>query len=239
LQEHTALFIEFSETKKTKTGVLQFANRYGLLHSVYDNLKAIAKGMSPNRVIDPAVCTADDWFRAIQEIHNAVQLWQAIEKGEIDVDYRGLKWKNRVIYLPLRVVVDAYGTVQLVDTDAIAPRARDGRLSFADTSMRQALLRNARLGFWSHMNTRLTEHSTSPQLFLTKNEDWQLAFEPADLLGAMWLQFAQVVSGNYQIRVCRGCGRPFQVGAGANRRADAITCKDSCRQKAHRQRQTL
>ena len=87
--------------------------------------------------------------------------------------------------------------------------------------------------FWLILNRLLQSHPTHVRILPTVNGDWQLVFEPKDLLGAIWLQLAQAVAGNYSIKICRGCGKPFQVGGG-NRRADATTCNDTCRQRANR-----
>jgi hypothetical protein len=56
---------------------------------------------------------------------------------------------------------------------------------------------------------------------------------PPNLLAAMWLQFAHAVTGEFQLQLCAGCGKYFQVGPGA-RRADATTCSDACRQRKKR-----
>jgi hypothetical protein len=66
----------------------------------------------------------------------------------------------------------------------------------------------------------------------------ELAFWPFDLWGAILLQFVQAVDGTVQVRRCIGCNRWFKLGQddGA-RRADAQTCSNSCRVRAHRLRQ--
>jgi hypothetical protein len=59
--------------------------------------------------------------------------------------------------------------------------------------------------------------------------------EPVDLLGAMWLQFADAVAGNKRTRVCSVCDQWFLVAAGAGR-TDKEHCSLACRQKAYRKR---
>lgn len=64
----------------------------------------------------------------------------------------------------------------------------------------------------------------------------RLVFVPTNLLAAMWLQFAQAVTGEYPLRTCEGCGEVFQVGKGA-RRIDAKTCGEArCRQRISRKK---
>lgn len=60
-------------------------------------------------------------------------------------------------------------------------------------------------------------------------------YTPVDLLGAMWLQFADAASGNKRTRRCSVCDRWFLVAAGAGR-TDKEHCSLACRQKAYRKR---
>ncbi|QDU21380.1 IS1 family transposase [Urbifossiella limnaea] len=58
---------------------------------------------------------------------------------------------------------------------------------------------------------------------------------PVDLLGALWLQFADTVAGNKRTRRCSVCDRWFLVATGAGR-TDKEHCSLACRQKAYRKR---
>ncbi len=58
---------------------------------------------------------------------------------------------------------------------------------------------------------------------------------PADLLGALWLQFAYAVGQAREYRACRQCGRhfPISVAPGAQQRrvrADKLYCGPKCQQ---------
>jgi hypothetical protein len=57
-----------------------------------------------------------------------------------------------------------------------------------------------------------------------------LKVSPGCLLDALWLELAQSKSVT-KIRECLQCQRPFMVGKGTNRRADAKFCSDECRVK--------
>jgi hypothetical protein len=84
-----------------------------------------------------------------------------------------------------------------------------------------------------------TEKSQSlPALRITRREvslvadpsgKVRLTDKPQNLLGFMADQLASEITKN-QWRVCANtdCGRPFRVGPGAPRRADATTCTDEC-----------
>lgn len=58
---------------------------------------------------------------------------------------------------------------------------------------------------------------------------------PLDLLGAMWLQFADAVAAGKQVRQCPVCSDWFAV-APKHARADKLHCSLACRQKAYRER---
>jgi len=61
LREHTALFIEFSQTSKSKAGILKFAQAYGL--------------------IERNDSTEEVWKQSIIEMGVAVAAWRAVEGG--------------------------------------------------------------------------------------------------------------------------------------------------------------
>lgn len=58
---------------------------------------------------------------------------------------------------------------------------------------------------------------------------WQLQLRPPTLLDAIWLQFAQAITSNAELRTCGHCGKWFEAGQGSDRRAGAKFCSDECR----------
>lgn len=64
-----------------------------------------------------------------------------------------------------------------------------------------------------------------------------LYIEPDNLFSAIWLQFAQAVSANTQMRRCAVCPTWFAYGTGTGRRKSAHYCSDKCRKAAHRNRE--
>lgn len=59
-----------------------------------------------------------------------------------------------------------------------------------------------------------------------------LHIKPNDLLSAMWLQLAQAVSANLNLRRCAQCPAWFTYGTGTGRRKSAHYCSDRCRKAA-------
>jgi hypothetical protein len=58
---------------------------------------------------------------------------------------------------------------------------------------------------------------------------------PANLLHALWLQFALAIVEDTEFRQCPTCGSWFAVSP-ERRRADALYCKEACRIRAYKER---
>jgi hypothetical protein len=54
----------------------------------------------------------------------------------------------------------------------------------------------------------------------------RLRLKTESLIGALWWQLAQKLSGNSMVRQCRHWGTLFEVGLGTKRRGDATFCSD-------------
>ena len=52
----------------------------------------------------------------------------------------------------------------------------------------------------------------------------RLALIPKNLLNALWLQLAQVLTSETAVKSCLYCNELFEVGPGTGRRADARYC---------------
>lgn len=63
-----------------------------------------------------------------------------------------------------------------------------------------------------------------------------LAYVPSSLLGAMWVQLAEELTGARTVRCCGGCGKWFVVDPRSNH-VSKHYCNVACRNRAMRQRQ--
>jgi hypothetical protein len=63
-----------------------------------------------------------------------------------------------------------------------------------------------------------------------------LSYEPHTLRGALWLQLAEAISQNKQLRRCDFCGRWFEVSPRATGKP-RLFCSNACRVKAYKRRQ--
>ena len=88
------------------------------------------------------------------------------------------------------------------------------------------------------VNKNLSTHATYPQLQWSSDPSKpapRLIFKPLNLIGAMWLQFAQAIHQKANIKLCRQCGDAFIVIPSSNRKTKTY-CSDSCRVKFYRSR---
>jgi hypothetical protein len=224
LQDHTGLFRDFSQLALEREAMLEFANEHGLLFGRSSFvLPADSRGKLRPGTRVMAGERFEDWKSAVAEMKMMSELWRAITKRDLAVLQRFVIWQEH--YVGYRI---PGGRQSIIANSRLDPNG------FAGFEKGDLLL-PSRIGLQSELNERLAgTQSTVPRLIRTANNDMQLSFCPPTLQAALWLQFAQSFASDYQIRKCRGCGKYFQVGAGATKRADATTCSDTCRQRARR-----
>jgi hypothetical protein len=88
------------------------------------------------------------------------------------------------------------------------------------------------------INGKIKQHRSYPRLLWERagnQRRLRLRFQPASLIGAIWIQFALGVEGNRDYRQCEQCRTWFEVAA--EKREGAKFCSDACRFKAYRNRQ--
>ncbi|PQO38885.1 hypothetical protein C5Y96_03160 [Blastopirellula marina] len=88
------------------------------------------------------------------------------------------------------------------------------------------------------VNRAIQAHACHVQLesSISSPSGYRLTYFPRNLLGAMWIQFAQALAENQDFRECEACERWFQVTRGKNRKS-RIHCSDACKSKSYRSRQ--
>lgn len=236
--EDQHLFEKFAELKLTRASIQQFANRYGDLFNQYSLAMAVRRPPGPYRTSQILGSSLRKWKGEIQRVRTLVGVWKAVKAvrkrdlegviiwtGRDAVEYR-LEWTKTLIasphynkhlldrFKPLDVIKPAMYLVQAEINKRIADPSNSGYLAIMPRLV------------WCP-GPRI-DGATKP------DHHQRIIFEPANLLAAMWLQFARAVTGGYQLRTCDGCGESFQVGKGA-RRAHTRTCSDKCRKHVSRE----
>jgi hypothetical protein len=239
LIENPGLFREFAELRG-KDDIRKFADRYGVLFDNYskkDNIKEKGTYWSVGAFRGTSLIV---WQREIADMRILVAIWDSITSNNLADLKQIVVWNNRAV--KYRIVTPKYHGSKWLALSGVPHLFGEGDL-----------LLPARYALQREINKRLSDevnesdrrrpsdefNGSDQQIACVARLVWNadgsqsLAIVPPNLLGAMWLQFAQFASGAYQLKRCL-CGRYFQTGAGAKKRKDAITCSDACRQRKKR-----
>lgn len=264
LKASSGLFWALSETPCSKAGVIDFANRYGLLGlNGLDDREASreyeqVRGQRGSEL--PCQERLEGWMEEIEKLKWNVQLWDSIKKSDTS-RFRQLIVRART---------------QLIAFDAAEKAAREGshlptpRRFLPHSLVLASLFRNRSLPL-TNAATAIERNKVTSELALaivlaainetlqagiTRKRDTHVsiavtaapigaverrtsAFDlqaiPRSLLGAIWLQFAAAVAEEKHYRRCAMCRTYFELGAGVNR-SDRKFCSDACRSKNYRKR---
>lgn len=219
-EPHPGLFREFAALSPTRDAIAGFAGQYGDIFNSY----ALEQGAArPDGTVAHGA-SFGTWTKEIGDMRVLLELWEHIQYRRIAPLKKIIKWTTKdvgyMIETPRR-----RADVTLAHADI--PGTGFSRFS------RKDVLLPAKCALQLEINKRIAEHPTVPRLAWTPDYLQRLIFVPPNLLGAMWLQFAQAVTGELELYACDACGKFFQRGPGG-RRADATTCSDACRQRKMR-----
>jgi len=222
------LFLEFAELRG-KDDIREFADRYGVLFDRYSEEDYInEKGTYWS--MDAACGTAlVVWQREIGDMRTLVAIWDSITNNKMADLKQIVAWKDRAV--DYRIVTPRYRASESLTQSGVPHPFGEGDLLMP---ARYALQREINKRLSDELNDSDRKIACVPRLAWNADGSQSLTIMPPNLLGAMWLQFAQFASGVYQLKRCEGCKRYFQTGAGARKRADAISCSDACRQRKRR-----
>ncbi len=239
LEGKPALFQHFAHMEATREEIGLFANEHGPLGAHRRPVSGPA-GIK-ERMGEPF----DVWEKEIRRMRYAVDVWEAVrgndwkrlgkwidlkfEKGRFQsARFRRFEADRTHGHLPEKDRPPSPGEERLI-VDKDQPRARDVPPAHPENLQRVSLFY-----VQAAINRRLAAHSTGLQLlFDPKAGTWVQRAVPANLLGAMWSQFSQVVAGSKRRhRECAVCGEWFEM-----QRSDARQCSDRCRMKNYRNRQ--
>jgi hypothetical protein len=234
MKKNPGLFRDFSELE-SKNEILEFANQYGLLFDRYSGEDSRREKGSYQSVEAAFGIGLRMWQREIGDLRALVAIWNSITAGKVADLKRIIIWRNGGV--KYQISTPKRKCSAWLTLPGVAHRFAEGDVLVPAQDALQKEI-NARLsGEVDRISgeIRLQRIECVPQLTWTPDGGQQLALTPLNLLGAMWLQFALVVAGAYQLKRCAACGKYFHVGKGAQKRADAITCSDACRQRKKRE----
>jgi hypothetical protein len=224
------VFAEFARLSGTEKDIKVFADKYGDLFNTYDVREhaahdgTVSGGASIKR-----------WQSEIGDMRILFDLWEHIKHHRTTELNKIIRWKK---------TKDGHKAVSYVletptrKHDVTLAHSAIGESGLSRFNENDVLL-PARCALQEEINLRLNEHPTVPRLVWTPDTPessggyyQRIIFTPPNLLAAMWLRFAQAITGELQLHRCAYCGTYYQVGPGG-RRADSTTCKNSCRQQKY------
>ena len=219
-----------AETEPTEAGILKFANAYGLL--LEEILAAPPKGGKVYR--GDSLST---WKRSISDARQAKHLWQAIQDDDKKELAKVILWRGRhkVDYklgnLSTRTIATADDnpiTLSLFEPGDVVLPARVMLQRLVNEQLDPQLVDTQGI---SSEKKRIQKRVT-PQLLWNPDENKQeIRLAPENLIGAIWLQFAQEIDARKWIARCPMCSTWFE-----RTRPDKEYCSDRCRVRAHRER---
>jgi hypothetical protein len=265
LAEHSGLFLEFAQTEPTRAGVIQFANRYGMLGEgavVPIVSEKLAKG--PAKALQPLVDNArmvayvslgwlssplggeplGTWYHHILSMRRVIDLWRMVQNEDEGGLAKHILWGQH----PDGTVHVWYDS-QLGDApDAdrmLGPNPFRDAGFIASGKEAPELLERFQPGDLvgpALVYIQRTIDKTMARLVPTRvtwkgeRDRLSLGVQPVSLLGALWLQVASAVSFAKQFQTCGECGSAFEVSRQVARKSKRY-CSDACRIRNFRARQ--
>jgi hypothetical protein len=214
------LFRTFADLSPSKSAILKFANKYGLLTGAAVILtKEIAHPVGGVNL--------QFWTYQIQALAQGVRLWELAKTGDVRRLASLLRWKGtEAVHYHDPVIgggawIDAHISPELI---------------------KSAVSRDLIKPAWFHLrrivNERLKAGISERLLWDQRHHHLSLYNVPSDLVAAMWHQFARAIEARggheRQYRPCDECQNWFEVASPDGGRSDKRYCGTACRARAWR-----
>ena len=214
------LLWRLAETDIDESAIKEFADAFGLL---VGETMCWSKGGHPAYFGDPLVT----WANAIARARMVIHLWTAAEAGNKIELKKAIRWIARKASVLLAWKDGAFENKSLI----ASPDHHPETLALFEPG---DLVMPARIAVARVVNKQL-EELTSPQLLWSEQaRRFGIYLRPKNLLGAIWIQFAQIIDERKDIARCEVCGTWFE-----RTRKDKRHCSDRCRVRAMRMRKEL
>jgi hypothetical protein len=236
LQDEPLLFRAFARLEPNEDGFLAFANQYGWL-GVTVFLEEQGEGQ---RVVNfNTQGQGEPWWRwlfARQQMRDVDQLLEPIQLKDtatlrqwFTVLEDGVRYEKPGPYGPhMAWVCSSKNHLRpwLWTWGNAAPTDDERLLRFASGFAQEQINKV--------MSGTPTDARTSVRVLLNHEKDGMMVhIVPDNLLAAMWLQCARVLTDNPSFRACENCGKWFELSSDA-RRSDTKYCSDKCKVAAYR-----
>ncbi len=200
MEDEPALFRKFADTELTKEGILDFANRYGLL----------ARELDVRRNEREPWTTTDSftrWENEIGVMSTFLKVWDAYrneDKAELRKVIQWVEDSDNPSGFRLRYYRDKELEVASIDKyldryDIMDATAVKSKMIPGDLFMPALILIQRIINIW------LTKNRIHTRLVMNEELNLEQYLMPENLLAAMWLQFLLNVSGQTDFERCDIC----------------------------------
>ncbi len=260
LIEFNGLFYDFAHTATTKEAIKAFADKYGALedsrtavfvkddndlkdiHSSY----VLATARLNNRANDTN--SIDQWIEESLLMNQVVNLWQLAQKNSnklnVNIEWvndKNLLFKKVYVYNPERL-----GKINLLVSSEADPKTTNNiktstgaytSISISPELMsylgNRKLQRPALYLIQYILNDKINQRINPELSFDDNGRKLNFSIVPKTLIGALWLQCAQAISGNKEYSTCKTCSSWFELAPHVKNKGK-IYCSDACKSKAWR-----
>ena len=253
LRDCPALFQVFAKLRLDPQELVAFANQYGRLIEDTIQTSPVDRGHPPFRdeahKLDygkrqPAQFypeTYDLWCEQIVAMRQAVDVWECVQEADEETLAKHLTWWQE----PNGAYKATYNSHPQVGPkeEPDYPDRRTHGIIFtktADEMVNQGLnLGDLTFPAREQLRRVINQHFEGlvmPQsIWSADHTRIVLGLVPKNLLGALWLQFAEAVASDKIYRLCKECSKQYEVNE--SERAVRHYCSNKCRSKAYRERQ--
>jgi hypothetical protein len=234
---------------RAREALKAFADRYGML--------GVAKGISRWSTTEAkpdgrkqflgvfGEGLNKDWIQNLFAVRHALDVWNLLQQSDVDGLSRVIVWGQDQV---------SYHSPRAADLGKSPSPPGQVRALIASKIESPEIYERFRRGYviepaWLYLgraiDAHLREHTETHFRRNSTQEHPVIYPYPRNLLGAIWLQFGEAVSGNKKYRTCKECQRWFEVSFPTEKskdpvrrsRADQLYCSTACRSKAYRGRQ--
>jgi hypothetical protein len=226
LRKRIGAFLTFAEEGASAEGALRFAKTFGLLGHPREDFHLVEVGDETKETgtAEPLAM----WHREARQMRFAIDLWNAVRSKRPRPER-----VRPMVAAALREFPMFSSSPANVPLDALAHT--DAALIEGDWEAGR-IVPAARRVLTAFLESKLREVGVAAGFVIGTGPEVSLVFKPSTLLGALWAQLAEAVTGNKEHRRCLGCRKWIPIGwkAGGSR-TNRRTCSDACRVRAHRE----
>jgi hypothetical protein len=220
---YPGLFKTFADLECAHEPIRKFANRYGMLGGTMELRILVPHPSRDGSKTEGLGESFSSWCGEISAMKSSVTIWEAIKTSDLEGLSKFIQWKEK----------DWVG-INKVDGESEVIAAKNVYPELL-SRFEKPLIDPALYWLQRTVNTKLMEHTVTARLLWNEHKNLGIHIVPTSLIGCLWLQFGNAVSGGKEFRACPECHRWFDVSLHASR-TDKKFCAPSCKAAAHRKK---